>query len=427
MRLVDLNSDRACIIDIENDGFKELIYTRLSNIIIVDSIRGKVKRQIKIKPRAIKQRAEFDQETYKSISTEDQIYLQGEPSAAGEVILKLHVKDVDNDGKPEITLLRVDGILACYDVNGHEKWSFFLEPHVADLVTSDRGAFRVLTVSKYGFLYAISTDGKLYKVDLQELPGSPTALASVDPDAGLYAILTREGTIYLIRIEFAKEILRRTVKVSRVASLDLPKQAESSSMCTVDLYEDGIKKVLIAGMSDGAVLVIDPKDMEIKARVKLPDRISRIFELPMAKTSVGVALDWLGNLALIRGCNKIEIHEASPRRKLIDLDNDNSPEEIAIFAKNLRIKKCGELVNEIQGESYISSYVVDDINIDGKKEVVVAWNSRTIAIYDHLGRVLDTAKTLTIPRALLLLDVDDDNKKEIIVFSNDSVEVFHVD
>ncbi|MCR8471032.1 MAG: hypothetical protein QW819_05355 [Candidatus Korarchaeota archaeon] len=427
MRLVGLNSDRACIADIENDNIEELVYTKLSDIIILDTISNKIKRQIHIKPRAMKQRAEFDQEIYRDISTEDHIDLQRTPSIAGEVILKMHVKDVNGDGKPEIVILRVDGIIACYDVDGHEKWSFFLDPHIVDLATTDRGELRVVVISGYGFLYAISIDGKLYKVDLKDFSGSPLALTSVDSNAGLYAILSREGTIHLVRIELAKEVFKKVIKVSYIANLDLPKHAESTSLHAMSLSGGSTKEALIAGLSDGTVLVIDLKSMEIRARIKLPDRISRIFELPGAADNIGIALDWLGNLAIIRDYDKIEMYEAPTRRRLVDLDCDGTEEEVSVSTKSLRIKKRGELINEIEGYSYISSYAVDDVNLDGKREIIVAWNSKSVTIYDYSGRVLDSTKTLAIPRALMILDINKDNKKEIIVCSNDSIEVFLLD
>jgi len=423
MKLVGISSDRVSIFDIDNDGAEELVYTKLSNIIVEDLATGKIKRKIKIKPKAEKQKEEYELRRYRNISTETTIDFRDISSFAGDVVLKLVISDVDGDSKPELVVLRVDGILACYNLHGSEKWSMFLDPYISDIAIEDSGDIRVVAVSQYGYLYTVTADAKFFKKSLEELQGTPLYVESLSPSEDIYAILMREGILYVTKLEVVREKLKRIVRLSKVATINLPKHAEPSSMHALDLNEDGIKEIIV-GFSDGSILIVNWKTGESCAKAGLSDKISRIFSLPKVEKPIAIVLDWFGNLALIQSADDIEIIEASPRKILMDIDGDSIEEEISIFTKNLRIKKAGKLINEIRGKSYISSYFVDDINNDGKSEIVVAWNSRTITVYSNSGRILDSAKTSAIPRSVLVRDIDGDNKKEIIVCSNDAVEVF---
>ncbi len=425
MQLINLSSDRAYLLDIDCDGAEELIYTKLSNIVITDPRRGKVKRVIKVKPKAEKQRDLYEQRIYRSISTETNISLRDVSSFAGEVVLKLAISDVDGDGRSEIIILRVDGILACYGLDGSEKWSFFLDPYIVDLAVEERGYIRVVAISRYGYLYAVTMDAKFYRVSLENLSRSTISIVSLDPSDDTYAILMQEGMLYVIKLKISREKLKRTIKLEVLADISLPRHAESTSLCALDIDDDGIQEVVI-GLADGTILIADWRAEKVSVSTKLPDKISCIYRLPGVEEPVVIVLDWFGNLAIIRGLNRIDVYEASPRRVSIDLDGDSVEEEISVFTKNLRVRKQGELISEIRGFSYISAYFIDDINGDGEKELIVAWNSKTVTIYSSSGQLIDSTKTSAIPRAIFVDDLDRDGKKEIVVCSNNSVEIFKI-
>lgn len=426
MRLIDIYSNRAYMYDINRDGRKELIIPRLSNILIIDPSTGKIMKKIKIKPKVEKKVRAYDREIIMSVSSGD-VSVERH-SIAGEILLKFVLCDINNDSKDEIVLLRADGIMACYSRDGKEIWSTFEDPYINDFIVDDinnDSYYETISVSRGGTLYVTLHNGKTIKTFLGNIYSTPLFVRTINVNANkLIIIITQDGNLYMLKIRISKRpamgwhIATEIVDIINLSKYGIPTSIYATPSVTATSGK------LVLGFEQGKLVLVDIINKNID-ELELKDRIACIGPLLSGDTSRIIASDWSGNIILIND-KRVEKLPALPRKTKIDLDDDGEDEIISIFAKKIRIIKNNIKIFSVEGRSYITAYLIADVNNDDHKEIILCWNSRSISIYRLDGKLVDSIKTTSNPKGLIVMDINNDKKKEIICCGEQTIEVYSI-
>ena len=415
------------MLDVNNDGAKELVIAQLSNILVVDPQNWRVIQKIKIKPKAEGKAESFDRQLLQSISTESTLIER--TSISGGLITKFLVYDIDGDSNPELIVLRADGIIACYDFRGKERWSMFLDPYITDISVCDvdnDDVFEIVAVSKGRMMYIIDSRKKVYRFYLADIFGIPAIIDCLPKgtDIGNIAILVRDGIIYLLRASIQKKVLRREEKIQTLNVMNLLKGGEPTAMYVGDV--DGDQTIeFVVGFSNGDIQVLNSAGME-KLTISLEDRIAFVKNIGISEgLPLIICGDFMGNLVIFHGL-KYRVIKGLPRRIECDVDGDGVNETISIIAKTLRIYKNKKEQLSIQGRSYITAFTLADVDNDDRKEIILGWNSRSLSVYDIDGQRIASLRTTTIPRVLILEDINSDGISELICGGEGTVEIYGV-
>jgi len=424
LELIDVISNRARLYDIFGDGSPKLITIKLSNIFFSDPKTGKVVRRITIKPRAEKHVAEYERNILRSISEDSLIERTG---ISGEVIIKFDLSDINNDGVAEIILLRADGIIACYDIYGKELWSVYKDRYVVDFYIFDideDGYQEVVAISRLGLIYTINRKGKVFSFPLKNTYGSPSHIYcySLQNSSPRVAVLMRDGLLYFFEVMCrGKEFYKKEERLEIINTINLPKTGEPVVFCRYDIDVEGIEEFIV-GLSDGTIVAVD-RSSGITRSLRLEDKIA--FAVPLKHSNLkGIFIgDWVGN-AVIVSKSGITRFDAPSKRARLDIDGDGVQEDIRVMSKKIVVRRDGRELFSIEGRNYISAYNICDINNDGCMEILLGWNSRSVSIYSCDGKRISATSTTMVPRVILAIDIDGDEKKELLCGGDRALEVY---
>ena len=424
LELIDIISDRAKLYDIYGDGSPKLITIKLSNIFFSDPKTGKVVKKFTIKPKVEKHVVEYERNLLRSISGDSLIE---RTSVSGEIIIKFDLADINNDGIVEIVLLRADGIMACYDTYGKELWSVYKDRYVVDFCISDidsDGYPEVVAISRMGIIYIINRKGKVFSFTLKNTYGSPSHICCYHEQDGSprVAVLMRDGLLYFFGVTHkGKEFYKKEEKLEILNTVNLPKTGEPVAFCRYDVDGDGVEEFIV-GLSDGAVAIVNPSSGLLKS-LRLEDKIA--FAVPLKYLNLtGIFIgDWLGN-AVIISKSTITRFDAPSKRSRLDIDGDGTREDISVMAKRIVVRRERQELFSIEGRNYISAFNICDINNDDCMEILLGWNSRSISIYSCDGKRISAISTTTVPRVILAIDIDGDQKKELLCGGDGALEIY---
>lgn len=413
--------------DINQDGIRELILPKLSDIVIMEPNTRKVIRRIKIKPKAEKKVHAYEREIITSTSNRD-IAIERR-SVAGEILLKIELCDINHDSKYEIVLARADGILACYTCDGKEIWSIFEDPHITDFIVGDINDdlyYETISVSRHGMLYVTLHNGKTLRTFVKDIYGMPSFIRIIEIETKKYVVVvTKSGIVYLLKIRISKKpVLGQKLLVEVERAINLNKYGSPTVVYASPTIME-VSSSLVLGFDSGKVVAVDIKSDTIR-EFELKDKIVCIGPIPIVNKHALIASDWSGNVLLMED-SKSQYMFALPRKMKLDLNGDGIDEIVSVFTKEIRILKNNAELFSVKGRSYITSCVLDDIDNDNNTEVVLGWRSGGISIYDLNGQLIESIKTISTPKGLIAVDVNSDQKKEIICCGIQTIEIYSFD
>lgn len=408
MKILSVLSDRIIYNDLDGDGQPELTYGKLSTILVVDPETNRVKMKIKIKPKIEKKIREKEISNLRSIVSEDALIEK--PSLAGEFILKMKLSDINNDGIPELIYLRTDGILGAVSLRGKNLWSHYLGP-IGDFIPFEDKHIKIIAIKDYDTLCFLDAKGKMREQKISTNSRN-RFIKTLGDDIFLAA---PEGVITKISLKRDSNKGPYAPQVTKQAAY-----LKFGRLNTISTIGEPYNYIAL-GFDDGTVILLD-RDLNELNSFNLGDSIIGLFSLAdLGKIFIA---SWMGKNAII-DLEGSKITEYSFSRRLnLDIDNDNNPEEIKVVTKSLQVIRNSNKIFEVTGRSYITAFVVDDIDNDSQYEILVSWRSGTFSIYRFPeSRSIYYSKLPFIPRGIITTDLENDGKKEIILLGEDSMIV----
>lgn len=285
-------------------------------------------------------------------------------------IWDIEIDDVNNDGKPEIL------------VGGMAAWG-------------GEGIDVKLYDSEFNEIWKHHVDRSAFRLQIADVNGDELKEVVITTMNGVIRVLKSDG-----------KVISKTQVGAGISALEVN-----------DINNNG-KKEIIVGTVDGDLVVFDHK-----LREKWKSKVSSYFPV---QVYVIVADDFNddGKKELLVACrrclilfdaNGSVIYKDDKNVLSGDIDGDGSAESIKMMAEKLLAYRGQEKIWELKMIDRLESVAVDDVNEDGKSEIVVCMSDGLISILDGSGKVVKEWKVDEQLSVVSVGDYNNDGKKEIIV------------
>jgi len=394
--------------DVDGDGEKEVITTRLLRIVILDKKSLDISKEYLVIPKLAEKKKRKKKE-------EDRLLSGFE---AGDTPLLIRLVDVDGDGRKEIFVARADNILFAITSEGKEIWSYEFPEMIREIIPFADDSIRenALIVTEKGSVFLIR--GKRGKVSVKEI------LRDFIIEDGCVGDINRDNFPELIFVTRHGEVLIYDHKLTRLGAIELGTYLDSPVIKVGDLNGDGEKEIVV-GDKNGWLIICKGNKV-----VKTFRNIGEIISLHIHDVNNDgiqeIILATYEGLLKILNLNEVIFEKMETPEIIYDIDGDGDQEVIYRYWRKVSYKKMGKDVWSIKWTSWISSLCISDMDGDGIMEILITSLDGNAFICNINGEIIWRKRFSSPPMVCAVEDFDGDGKKEILLLGVRSLYLLEV-